>query len=162
VDNGVYTQYRTKDTLEGLGSTKAVIKQCLAAFPWMWNQDVTSDFHHDRFFLRFHFHLLRLGIDDDPRIKEVLSKVQSFFSKGHLSISNQNPHHTMIVTITILEYACRFLASSPGSTLVKALDEAYSRYKQSGTHEVVESQFPGSPNEYTSLQFTEFILQRRL
>ena len=35
-NDGVYTQYRTKEKIEGLGSTEAVIKQCLAAFPWMW------------------------------------------------------------------------------------------------------------------------------
>jgi len=100
--------------------------------------------------------------ESSKHAKEVLSKLQSFVSEGQLSISNQNAHHTMIVTIIILEYACRFCASSPGSTCVKALDEAYSQYKQSGTHKVVESQFPGSPKEYTSLQFTEFILQCRL
>ena len=67
-----------------------------------------------------------------------------------------------IVTIIILEYACRFQASSSGSTRVKALDEAYSRYKQSGAHKVVKRVFPGSPTEYSTLQFTEFILQHRL
>ena len=67
-----------------------------------------------------------------------------------------------IGTIIILEYACRFYASSPDSPRVKALDKAYSQYKQSGTHKVVGSQFPGSPNEYSIPQFTEFILQHRL
>jgi len=67
-----------------------------------------------------------------------------------------------IVTIIILEYACRFHASSPDSTRVKVLDEAYSRYKQSGTYEVLEREFPGSPNEYSIEQFTEFTLQHRL
>jgi hypothetical protein len=67
-----------------------------------------------------------------------------------------------IVTIIILEYACRFRASSPDSTRTKALDKAYSQYKQSGTHKVLKTQFPGSPNKYSIPQFTEFILQRRL
>jgi len=67
-----------------------------------------------------------------------------------------------IVTIIILEYTCRFRASSPDSTRVKALDTAYSRYKQSGTHKVLKSQFTGSPNDYSIEQFTEFTLQHRL
>ena len=45
---------------------------------------------------------------------------------------------------------------------MEALDNAYSLYKQSGTHQMVISQFPGSPNDYSTLQFTEFILQHRL
>ena len=45
---------------------------------------------------------------------------------------------------------------------MEALDEAYSRYTQSGTHEVVKSQFPGSPSEYSVLQFKEFVVQHRL
>jgi hypothetical protein len=32
----VYIQYRTKDKFDGLGTIEVVIKQCLAAFPWMW------------------------------------------------------------------------------------------------------------------------------
>ena len=67
-----------------------------------------------------------------------------------------------IVTLILLEYTCRFSASSPGSNPEKALDEAYFRYKQSGIDEVVKSQFPGSPNEYSTLQFSEFIFQHRL
>ena len=66
------------------------------------------------------------------------------------------------VTIIMLEYACRIRTSSPGLTLAKALDEAYSRCKQSGTHKVVKTQFQGSPNKYSVSQFTEFILQHRL
>jgi len=100
------------------------------------------------------------GQQREREFHKILSKLQSFVSKLHLSA--QNAHHTMIVTIIILEYACRFRASSPDSTRAKALDKAYSRYKQSGTHEVVKSQFPGSPNEYSILQFTGFVLQHRL
>ena len=66
------------------------------------------------------------------------------------------------VTIIMLEYACRIRTSSPGLTLAKALDEAYSRCKQSGTHKVVKTQFQGSPNEYSVSQYTKFILQHRL
>jgi len=37
MDDKVYTQYRTKDKFDAEEwSTEAVIKQCLAAFPWMW------------------------------------------------------------------------------------------------------------------------------
>ena len=107
----------------------------------------------------------------------------SYFSFYHctfqwrLSISNQNPHHTMIgmfhhlhtyaltsriVTIMILESACRFRVSFPDLTRAKALDMAYSRCKESGTHKVLKKQFPGSPNQYSIPQFTEFIFQHRL
>jgi hypothetical protein len=64
--------------------------------------------------------------------------------------------------IIILEYACRFRTSSPDSSRKKALDKAYSRYKRSGTHNVVKSQFHGSPNQYSISQFTEFIIRHRL
>ena len=83
-----------------------------------------------------------------------------------------------VATIIILEYACRFRASSPGSTRAKALDNAFSQYKQSGTHTLVKMQFPGPAWEYFSWpgpgfgyprryyipspQFAEFILQHRL
>ena len=67
-----------------------------------------------------------------------------------------------IVTIIILEFACHFRASSPSSTRAKALDEAYSQYKRSGTNKAVKRQFPGSPNQYSISQFTKFILQHRL
>ena len=66
------------------------------------------------------------------------------------------------VTTIILEYACRFCASSPNSTPAKALDKAYSQYKQSGTYKELKRQFPESPNQYSTLQFTEFVLQHRL
>jgi hypothetical protein len=69
------------------------------------------------------------------------------------------------VTIIILEYACRFRASDYYSgypTRAEALDEAYSQYKRSGTHKVLKEQFPGSLNDYSTSQFTEFILQHRL
>jgi len=136
----------TKDSLERLESTEAVIKQCLVPFPWMW------------------LNLLRRFEREDGTSlpKKVLSKLQSFVSEQHLSISNQNAYHTMIVTIIILDYACRFRASSPGSTHEEAIDEAYSRYKQSGTHEAIKAQFPGSPDQYYIPQLTEFVLQHRL
>jgi len=68
----------------------------------------------------------------------------------------------MIVTIIILEYACRTRASSPDPTCMKALDKAYSRYKQSGFHKVIKTQFPGLPEQYSIPQFKEFILKHRL
>ena len=67
-----------------------------------------------------------------------------------------------IVTIIILEFACRFRASSPGSTPEKALDKAYSKYKKSGNHEDVKEKFLGHHNQYSVPEFTEFILQHRL
>jgi len=147
-----------QDQLEGQGtrSTEAVIKQCLAAFPWMW-YFVLHEFEE------FLEEAQEVEVQE-KQLNKIFTKLQYFVSKwpGRLSISHQHVHHSMIVTIIILEYACRLRASSPDSTPAKALDKAYSLYKQSGTHKAVKSQFPGSPNEYFTPQFTGFILRHRL
>ena len=68
----------------------------------------------------------------------------------------------LIVMIIILEYACRFRASSPDFTPVKALHKAYSRCKESGTHKAVRERFSRSRKQYSFMEFTEFIFQNRL
>jgi len=155
-----YAIKQTKDKFEeGQWSTEAVIKQCLAAFPWIWYFD--QELKELEEFVVEEQELQQQKVEEQ-QLKKISSKLQSFVSKWHLSISNKKAHHSMIVTIIILEYACRIRASSPDSTCGKALDKAYSRYKQSGTHKVVKKQFPGSPNQYSIQQFTVFILQHRL
>jgi hypothetical protein len=64
--------------------------------------------------------------------------------------------------ILILEHACLSFASQSQPTKDEALDQAYSRYCASDVHDEVTKQFPASPEEYSTLQFTEFILKHRL
>ena len=68
----------------------------------------------------------------------------------------------LIAIVIILEYACRFRASSPDFTPAKALHEAYSRYKGSDTHKAVKERFPRDRNQYSFPEFTEFIFRNRL
>ena len=67
-----------------------------------------------------------------------------------------------IVTILILEYVCLYHASQSKPTRDEALDRAYSRYCASGVHSEVTKQFFAVPAEYSIIQFTEFLLKRRL
>ena len=62
------------------------------------------------------------------------------------------------MVILILEHACLSYASESRPTQDEALDEAYSRYCASGIHNELTEQFSAHPQEYSILQFTEFIL----
>jgi hypothetical protein len=67
-----------------------------------------------------------------------------------------------IVSIIILDRASLFFASPSRPSLNDALGQAYSQYKSSGTHNAVKEQFPLCPKQYSTLQFTEFVLRHRL
>ena len=43
-----------------------------------------------------------------------------------------------------------------------AMDQAYYQYTSSDTHNTVKEQFSLRPTQYSSLQFTEFVLSHRL
>ena len=57
----------------------------------------------------------------------------------------------------ILEYASLLKKNS-----TEALDKAYSQYIYSDTHNAVQECFLASFNQYSILQFTEFILKHHL
>jgi len=63
-----------------------------------------------------------------------------------------------IVTTLILDRASLFYAFPFRSTLEDALDQAYSQYKSSNTHNAVKEQFFLPPKQYSVSQFTEFVL----
>jgi len=67
-----------------------------------------------------------------------------------------------IVTILILERTSLFYVSQSHPTLDNALEKAISLYKSSDTHNAVKRQFSLPPEEYSILQFTEFVLGHRL
>ena len=67
-----------------------------------------------------------------------------------------------IVTVLILDHATLLYASPSCPTLGDALDQAYSQYEFSDTHNAVKEQFPLSPKQYSISQFTEFVLSHRL
>ena len=67
-----------------------------------------------------------------------------------------------IASILILDRACLFYAPASRLSLEDALDQAYSLYKSSGIHIVVKEQFSLRPEQYSILQFTEFVLSHRL
>jgi len=73
-----------------------------------------------------------------------------------------NTHHTMIVTILILECAWHFYASLSKPTINEALDKAYSQYQASNTYDATIRQFSAPPKEYSILNYTEFILNHHL
>ena len=64
--------------------------------------------------------------------------------------------------LLILENACLSYASQAKPTRDEALDQAYSQYCASNIHFDLTKQFCASPEEYSILQFTEFILEYRL
>jgi hypothetical protein len=66
------------------------------------------------------------------------------------------------VTILILEGACLIHASLARPTLKKALNMAHSQYVDSNIFEAVMEQFSATSEEYSALQFTEFILKNHL
>jgi len=96
------------------------------------------------------------------RRKLLLSKLRSFNSDPALGISSDETHHTMIVTILILDCASLFYASPSRPTLDDALDQAFSQYKSSGTHNAVKEQFSRPPEQYSFSHFAEFVLSHRL
>jgi hypothetical protein len=61
-----------------------------------------------------------------------------------------------------MEYACLFYASSTRPTIDEALDKACSQYLASSTHDAVISHFLAPFEEYSIVQFTEFICNHRL
>ena len=67
-----------------------------------------------------------------------------------------------IVTVLILDHAALLYASPSRPTLDDALDQAYSQYESSDTHNAAKEQFSLSPKEYSILEFTEFILRHRI
>jgi len=67
-----------------------------------------------------------------------------------------------IVAILILDRASVSYASSSCRTRKDALDQAYSQYESSDTHNAVKEQFSLPLNEYSISQFIEFVLSHRL
>ena len=67
-----------------------------------------------------------------------------------------------IVTILILDRASLFYASPSCPTLEEALDQAYSQYKSSDTHNTVKEQFLLPLKQYSISQLEEFVLSHRL
>ena len=67
-----------------------------------------------------------------------------------------------IVTVLILDHAALLYASPSRPVLDHALNQAYSRYESSGTHNAAKEQFPLSPKQYSILEFTEFVLSHRI
>jgi hypothetical protein len=110
-------------------------------------------------FYRFSFVILThfqppLSISGDDHIHH---KIIGIFLLSPSAISN-----TKIVTILILESACVSHASQSKPTAEQALNQAYSRYCASSTHNEVTQQFSATPNNYSVLQLTDFILRYRL
>ena len=64
--------------------------------------------------------------------------------------------------ILILDCASLFYASRSRPTLEEALDQAYSQYKSSDTHNAVKEQFSLPIQEYSISQLEEFVLSHRL
>ena len=67
-----------------------------------------------------------------------------------------------IASILILHHASILYASTSRPSLEDALDQAYSLYKSSNTHNVLKEQFSLRPEQYSILQFTEFVLSHPL
>ena len=66
------------------------------------------------------------------------------------------------VTVLILDLAALLYASPSCPTLDDALDQAYFKYESSDTHNAVKDQFSLSLDQYSILQFREFILSHRI
>jgi len=66
------------------------------------------------------------------------------------------------VAILILDCASIIYASPSHPTLDDALDQACSQYESSDIHNAVKGQFSLPPEQYSILQFTEFVLGHRL
>jgi len=156
----------------GNGSTERVIKICILAFPSIWylgddvsaprspEQEVLPDMEDLSLSL---FSLSSSSSSSRERANALFSKLRSFLADPPLSISGDGQtHHKLIVTILILEHACLFYASQSKPTRDEALARAYSQYCASGAHKQMIEQFSALPKEYSSIQFTEFILKHLL
>jgi len=96
-------------------------------------------------------------------LQALFSHLSSLFTKPPLlKPSGDDTHHKLIAIILILEHACLSYASQSKPIRDEALDMAYSRYCASGVHNEVVKQFVAPLEEYSILQFTEFVLQHRL
>jgi len=91
----------------------------------------------------------------------IFFKIRSIMITPPLSRSSDNIHHTIIVTILILEHACLFHASSSKPSPKEALDRAYARFIDSNTYSALIEQFPAY-QDYTTSQLVGFILNHRL
>ena len=67
-----------------------------------------------------------------------------------------------IVTILALEHASLLSTSPSRPTLVYALDQSFSKYEYSDTHNALKEQFPLPPKQYSISEFTTFVLSHRL
>ena len=67
-----------------------------------------------------------------------------------------------LVTILILDCASLLYASPSRLTLEEALDQAYSQYKSSDTHDAVKERFSLPLIRYSIPQLEEFVLNHRL
>jgi len=67
-----------------------------------------------------------------------------------------------IVTILLLDRVSLSCASPSRPALDDALDQAFSQYESSDTHNAVKEQFSLPPEQYSISQFTEFVLSHRL
>jgi len=70
--------------------------------------------------------------------------------------------HTMIATILLLDRASIIFTLLFCQAPVNALDQAYSEYKSSHSHDAVKEQFLLPLKQYSISQITEFILSHRL
>jgi len=95
------------------------------------------------------------------RAESLISKLRSFTSEPPVCISSGDTHHTMIVTLLILNRTSLLYASPSRPTCEDALDQACSQYISSDTHNAVKEQFSLPPKQYSTSQFTEFVLSRR-
>jgi hypothetical protein len=104
------------------------------------------------FVLLTHFQPPILISSDDP----IHHKPIGIFLLSVLAISNIN-----IVIILILD-ACLSYISQSEPTRDEALDQACSQYCTSDIYIELMMQFSAASNEYSILQFTEFILEHHL
>jgi len=161
----------------GGGSTERVIKLCILAFPSIWYPEAytlaesetfrreTEELESIQWWIdNKETETPQFFFDGQEDASELFFKLNTFFAKPPLLISSDdnNSHHNLIVTILILEHASLLYASQSKSTRDEALDRACSRYSASGVHSEVTEQFFAPPTEYSTLQFTEFILKHRL
>jgi len=156
-----------------------VIRLCILAFPSLWyNLELLDkpewlrfelrrvDFRDENFLNTFEERSEDLWREEEFEefyLRNILfSTLSSFLANPTLSISNDNTHHTMIVTILILDHASLSHASSSIPTLEIALNKACFQYTSSHIHDKITNQFAAPPGEYSISQFNEFILQHRL
>jgi len=161
---------------KGPTSTEIIIKICIMAFPSIWllymsssnvgNEDPLEELLQtlEKFFnQQSEFELQRfLGDFTLGQFESVFHKLSSFYSNPDLFISSDESIHTMIATVLIMEYASILFTSPSRPTCEEAMDGACSRFRSSGTHNVVNRLFLPSPKPYSTQQCEEFILMHRL